>query len=129
MVRSTAEDQDNRKDKKTNDGQNFDRGQPEFDFTEESDPQVIEKNDSNKEDGYEDSRIDLLPWYPILNDKRGGSQLIRCDDDVYASQHVPSSRRILWAKLTLEPVRVAKREAQRRVAETGRISREAGLNG
>ena len=82
MIWSTAQDENERQDQEANDSEHLDRRQPELNFAEEFDAKIINHDDCDQEDGNEDARVDLLSRYPILDDERGGSQLVWRDDDV-----------------------------------------------
>lgn len=82
MVGSATQDQYQRKDQKSHDGEYLDGRQPELDFPKVLNAKVVNQHNYNQENGDEDSGIDLFPWYPILDHKRGSSQLVGCDDNV-----------------------------------------------
>ena len=82
MVGASSKGKDEREEHDANDGDDFERREPEFEFTEELDTKVIDGQDDDEEDGNEYTRIHFLSIDPVLNDKSGSCQLIGSDDNV-----------------------------------------------
>lgn len=111
MVRAASEGEDEREEDDAHDGYNLEAGQPELELAEESDAEVIYADYGNQEYRNEHSWVDAVTWYPVLNNKRSGRELVGRDDDI------------------LEPVGPSEGEAQAWIAEARRVSREAGAHG
>lgn len=92
MVGATAEDQDKGEQDYTDNGNDLERGQPEFKLAEEPDTEVVDADDGDEEDGNKDTRVDSVTIDPILNDEGSSCQLIGGDDDVFE----PVSSRVSW---------------------------------
>ena len=71
--RTTSESKNERHDDNSNNSADLDAGQPEFEFSEESDAEIIDGKDDDQEHSDVDSGIDFVSWRPILNDQCGGS--------------------------------------------------------
>jgi hypothetical protein len=83
MVRATAESQNEREQNYTDDGDDFEGGKPEFEFTKEFDTEVVDNADDDKEYSDKDTRIDCISIDPILNDEGSSGKLVGRDDDVF----------------------------------------------
>jgi hypothetical protein len=89
---------------------NLDGTEPELEFTEEFDTEVVDGANDNKEDCHPHARIDLVFGFPFLDNQGGRSQLIRCSNDVFA------------------PVRPAKSKSERGVNKSSSIaSKSSGV--
>jgi hypothetical protein len=92
--------------KDTDNGYDLEGAEPELKFTKELDSKVVDTADYDEEDQNPDARIDFSRGNPFLNNKRGGSQLIRSRDDIFA------------------PISPAKSETESRVAEASSVASE-----
>lgn len=82
MVRSSTESQDQGEEHDADNGDDLERGEPEFEFTKERNTEVVDDQDGDEEDGDEDSGIDFFAIDPELNDESSSRQLVGGDDDV-----------------------------------------------
>lgn len=98
-------------DDKTYNGNNFDAAQPELEFAEEADAEVVDANDRDQEHRYPYTRIYFVFRFPQLNNEGRCGKLVGCRDDV------------------LEPVSPTESETKSGVAETSGITSEAVSSG
>lgn len=87
----TAECQDEGQEDQSDNNDDLQAAEPEFEFTEEFDAEVVDADDHNEEDSDEYTRVHFVRCYPILDDQRGSRELIGSNNNV------------------LEPVRLALR--------------------
>jgi hypothetical protein len=64
------------------DGDDFEGGQPELDFSEGFDAEVIDDENRNEEDGDKHSGVDAVAINPFLDYQRCRRQLVGCDNDI-----------------------------------------------
>lgn len=72
-----------RQEDESTDDHDLERREPEFKLAKVFDSNVVERDNRDQEYSNEDSRIDFLGLHPVLNNQRGGCQLIRSDDNVF----------------------------------------------
>ena len=84
----------------------FDGTEPELELTEEFDTEVVDGNNSDEEDCYPDTWVDLFVGFPFLQNQGARRKLIGGSDNVLA------------------PVRPTERKSESRIAETGSITGE-----
>jgi hypothetical protein len=77
---STGNDQTDENQTKNNN--DFDRGEPEFKLSEESDAEVVDSYNGYQEDCDEYSGVDLRARYPVLEHKGGSSKVVGCNNNV-----------------------------------------------
>lgn len=77
---STSKNQ-TQKDQAQNDN-DFDRRQPELEFSEESNTEVIDDDNGHQENCDECTRVDLVTRNPVLKDERRSSQIVWCDNNI-----------------------------------------------
>jgi hypothetical protein len=65
MIRTSAQHENERKQNNTQDDNDLERRQPEFEFTEETDSEIVNADDSDQEDGDPYARIDLFRRNPV----------------------------------------------------------------
>lgn len=82
MVGATTQGKDEGQEDNTDDGDDLETGQPEFEFAEETDAEVVDAADDDQQDGDEDTRVDNIAIDPVLDNQGCRSQLVRGDDDV-----------------------------------------------
>lgn len=83
MIRSTSQREHERQYDQCNDYSDLDTGQPEFEFPEESDAEVIDAHNHYQEHGDKDSWINSLARYPVLQHQCSRCQLVRRHNDVF----------------------------------------------
>lgn len=82
MIGSSAKSNDQSQDHHTNNDNDLETGQPEFEFTEETDSKVVDGDNDDEEYGDPYSWIDLVARQPVLNDQSGGGKLVGRDNDI-----------------------------------------------
>lgn len=68
MVGTATKGQDQREEDDSNDGDDLERREPELEFTEKSDAEVVDDDDDDEEDGDKDTWIDSISIDPVLDD-------------------------------------------------------------
>lgn len=89
MVRPASQHQHQGEDDESTHGENLSRRKPKLDFPEETNTEIVYKNDDDQKHSYEHTGVYSVPIDPVLNDQRTRRQLIRCRDDVLEPVCVP----------------------------------------
>jgi hypothetical protein len=82
MVRATSDSEDEAQKNDTDDGDDFEAGQPELKLSKEANAEVVDDEDCYQEDGNKDTRVDGITAHPELDNQGSSSKLIRSDDDI-----------------------------------------------
>lgn len=82
MIGATTEHEDEGEEDDAQNDNDLERGEPEFEFAEEANPEVVYGYYQDEEYGYPDTCVDSTCVYPVRYHKGTGSELVRCDDDV-----------------------------------------------
>lgn len=82
MIRAATQSKDEGKENKCDDNDNLETRKPELELPEEANSEVVDTDDNHQEYGNENTWIDVLSRYPILNNQRGGCQLVWRRDDI-----------------------------------------------
>lgn len=82
MGGATAECEDEGQEDQSDNNDDLQAAEPEFEFTEEFDAEVVDANNHDEEDSDEYTRIHFLRWHPILDDQCGSRELIGGNNNV-----------------------------------------------
>lgn len=83
MIGSTTEHEDEREEDYTQNDDNLERGEPELELAEKADSEVVYGDNQNKEYGYPNTCVDSARVYPVGYHEGAGSELVRCDNDIF----------------------------------------------
>jgi hypothetical protein len=111
VTRDTTSSDADHENKQPKDDNDLRRGKVEFEFTKESNTEVVDAYNNDQEYGDPNTRIHSTGRKPVLNDQRGCSKLVRRDDDVF------------------EPVCVSSGETKSRVTEASGVGGETTSRG
>lgn len=81
---SSTNGEEERQEDDADDDHYFDRTEPEFEFSEETNTEVIDSYDDNQKHSDEHTRIDFIGWAPVLYNQGSRGQLVRRSDDIFA---------------------------------------------
>ena len=76
MIRPPAQHNHQAKYNQPDQREHLDAGEPELDLAEESDAEVVDRDDGEKEYRDPDPRVHRVPIYPVLNHERACRQLV-----------------------------------------------------
>lgn len=83
MVGASTESEDESQNNDTTDSDDFETGEPELEFSEELDTEIVDNNDDDQDDGNPYTGIDSFTVDPVLHNQSKSCQLVGRDDDVF----------------------------------------------
>jgi hypothetical protein len=82
MIWTTATDQNQTQEDQSENNHNFDTWEPELEFAEESDTEIVDDNYYHEKDCNKSSRVDSCAGGLVLNKQWGRGEIVGRDDDV-----------------------------------------------